>query len=121
MLKPRARNLSDFATSFRAYFTDDFSYDSAAVEKFLKDVSVREMLVELSGHYEGASEFTEASTEQVLRAFAGEKGIKAGAIINGARVALTGQAVAPSLFAVMVALGKERTVTRLRDVRQKLS
>jgi glutamyl-tRNA synthetase len=35
-------------------------------------------------------------------------------LINGARVALTGQAVAPSLFAVMVALGKERTISRLK-------
>ncbi len=39
--------------------------------------------------------------------------MKAGALINGARVALTGQAVAPSLFAVMVNLGKERVVKRL--------
>jgi glutamyl-tRNA synthetase len=42
--------------------------------------------------------------------------MKAGALINGARVALTGQAVAPSLFAVMMALGKERTVKRLQAV-----
>ena len=40
--------------------------------------------------------------------------MKAGALINGSRVALTGQAVAPSLFAVMVALGKEKTVARLK-------
>jgi glutamyl-tRNA synthetase len=35
-------------------------------------------------------------------------------LINGARVALTGQGVAPSLFAVMMALGKDRTVERLK-------
>ena len=64
--------------------------------------------------YEAAAEFTEASTEQVLRAFAEEKGVKAGVLINGSRVALTGQAVAPSLFAVMITLGKERVVERLR-------
>ena len=50
----------------------------------------------------------------MLRDLAAEKNVKAGALINGARVALTGQAVAPSLFAVMVALGKERTVSRLQ-------
>ncbi len=37
LLKPRARNLKDFATSFRAYFSDDFEYDPAAVTKFLSD------------------------------------------------------------------------------------
>jgi glutamyl-tRNA synthetase len=113
LVKPRARNLKDFATAFRAYFSDEFAYDPAAVAKFLKDEAVRVMLVELAAHYESAVEFTETSTEQILRAFAEEKGVKAGALINGARVALTGQAVAPSLFAVMVNLGKERVVKRL--------
>ena len=51
-----------------------------------------------------------------LRDFAAEKGVKAGALINGARVALTGQGVAPSLFAVMNALGKAQTVVRLEKV-----
>jgi glutamyl-tRNA synthetase len=50
----------------------------------------------------------------VLRDFATEKGVKAGGLINGSRVALTGQAVAPSLFAVMVALGREKTAERLK-------
>ena len=59
-------------------------------------------------------EFTEASAEQLLRAFAEEKSVKPGVLINGARVALTGQGVAPSLFAVMLALGHERVVRRLQ-------
>lgn len=116
LLKPRARNLKDFAGSFRSYFSDKYQNDPAAVEKFLKDASVREMLAELATRYEQATEWTEASTEQVLRDFAAEKGVKAGALINGSRVAITGQAVAPSLFAVMVNLGKERTVERMKRV-----
>jgi glutamyl-tRNA synthetase len=114
LLKPRARNLKDFSTAFCAYFSDKFEFDPAAVTKFLADASVRALLAELAGRYAAADEFTEASTEQVLRAFAEEKGLKAGVLINGSRVALTGQAVAPSLFAVMVNLGRERVVERLR-------
>lgn len=113
LLKPRARNLKDFATTFRAYFSGHFDYDPAAVAKFLKDESTRRLLAELAQRYAAAPDFTEASTEQTLRAFAEENGVKAGALINGARVALTGQAVAPSLFAVMVNLGKDRVVARL--------
>jgi glutamyl-tRNA synthetase len=113
LLKPRARNLKDFATVFRAYFGDDFEYDPAAVTKFLRDGAVRAFLVQLSQHYSAEKEFTEASTEIVLRAFADENQIKSGPIINGSRVALTGQAVAPSLFAVMANLGKDRVVQRL--------
>ncbi|PYV59393.1 MAG: glutamate--tRNA ligase, partial [Acidobacteria bacterium] len=85
-------------------------------EKFLKDENVRRLLVELGERYAQAADFTEASIEKILRDFAAEKGVKAGALINGARVALTGQAVAPSLFAVMVALGKKKTVARMKIV-----
>ena len=113
LVKQRARSLTDFGGSFRAYFSDDFPYDEAAVAKFLKDDTTRSLLVELAARYGTADAFTEAGTEQILRAFAEEKGIKAGVLINGARVALTGQGVAPSLFAVMVALGRERVVARL--------
>ena len=114
LVKQRARSLKDFSSAFCAYFSDEFAYDPAAVAKFLADVGVRALLVELASRYEAAEEFTEASTEQVLRSFAEEKGLKAGALINGSRVALTGQAVAPSLFAVMANLGRARVVARLR-------
>lgn len=115
LLKPRARSLKDFATSFRAFFSDSFQPDPAAEEKFLKDSAVRQMLAELGGRYASSSNgFSEPEAEKLLRDFAAEKNVKAGVLINGARVALTGQGVAPSLFAVMVALGREKTVARLR-------
>jgi glutamyl-tRNA synthetase len=118
LLKPRARSLQDFAGSFRAFFVDDFHADPAALDKFLKDSSVRQLLVELGQRYENLANFSEQETERVLREFAVEKSVKAGALINGARVALTGQGVAPSLFAVMCALGKQKTSGRLKAVEQ---
>jgi glutamyl-tRNA synthetase len=116
LLKPRARGLKDFAMSFRAFFSDEFDPDPAAVEKFLKDESVRKLLIELGERYSELQDFSEPETEKILREFAAGKGVKAGALINGTRVALTGQAVAPSLFAVMVSLGKDKTAARLRAV-----
>jgi glutamyl-tRNA synthetase len=115
LVKTRARSLTDFSKSFCAYFSDEYSFDPAAVTKFLKDSTTRDLLVELGGRYNAMAEFTEASTEQLLRAFAHEKEMKPGVLINGARVALTGQGVAPSLFAVMLALGRERVVRRLQS------
>ena len=113
LLQTRARSLKDFAGVFRAYFTDVYEFDTAAVTKFLKDPATAVLLVELGGRLNAEPEFTEASAEASLRGFAEERGVKAGVLINGARVALTGQGVAPSLFAVMAALGRERTVERL--------
>jgi len=119
LLKPRARNLKDFAGAFRAFFSDVFDPDPAAVAKFLKEESTRHLLIELGGRYAASSTgFSEAEAERTLRDFAAEKNVKAGVLINGGRVALTGQGVAPSLFAVMVALGRDRTVRRLQSAAQ---
>jgi glutamyl-tRNA synthetase len=108
--------LKDFAGSFRSYFSDTYENDPAAVEKFLKDAATRELILELATRYESLPDWTEQSTEQALRELATEKCIKAGALINGSRVAITGQGVAPSLFAVMVNLGRERTIARMKKV-----
>jgi len=116
LLKPRARSLKDFVGLFRAYFDDRFEFDPAAVAKFLADPALPALLCELADRYAAAPDFTESSAEEILRAFAAAKGIKAALLINGARVALTGQAVAPSLFAVMTALGRDRAVQRLSAV-----
>lgn len=116
LLKPRARSLKDFAGSFRAFFVDNFDPDHAAVDKFLPVENIRRLLIELGDRYAMSKNFSEQETEKILRDFAVEKGVKAGALINGARVALTGQAVAPSLFAVMTALGRDATIARLKNV-----
>jgi glutamyl-tRNA synthetase len=121
LLKPRARSLKDFAGSFRAFFVDDFDPDPAAVEKFLQVENVRRLLIELGGRYAASEDFSEQETEKILREFAAEKGVKAGALINGARVALTGQAVAPSLFAVMSALGQDLIVARLKNIEETVA
>ncbi len=117
LLQQRARSLGDFVSTFRAYFSDEFSIDPAAAEKFLADPAVHVLLRELGGRYAELQPFTEESAEQLLRSFAEEKSVKPGALINGARVLLTGQGVAPSLFAVMLNLGKNAVVNRLRMAR----
>jgi glutamyl-tRNA synthetase len=54
-----------------------------------------------------------AATEAALRSVADARGIKAGVLIHGTRVAVTGQAVSPGLFEVLELVGKDRVVARL--------
>jgi glutamyl-tRNA synthetase len=114
LLQPRMRTLKDFSQGGRAFFSDDFEYAPEAQKKFWKDPSLHALLQELAERLENFNSFDAQTTEQALRRLAEEKGVKAGLLINGTRVALTGQAVAPSLFDVMSVLGQERTVERLR-------
>ena len=114
LVRPRARKASDFSGNFRAFFTDDFSYDEAAATKFLSDPKLKELIPVLLERYAASREFTMQSTEAELRRLADEGGVKAGLLINALRVALTGQGVAPGLFEVMQVLGRERTLARMR-------
>ncbi len=114
LLQSRARTLKDFAGPFRAFFTDDFPYEPEAVKKFWKDARLPEFLHALAERLGATEPFGLAETEKALRDLADEKGVKAGLLINATRVALTGQAVAPSLFEVMLVMGRERVISRLR-------
>jgi glutamyl-tRNA synthetase len=119
LLKSRMRTLKDFATSGRAFFTDDFPIDPAAAAKFWKEPVLRELLPKLADLLDQVDPLDAASAEAALRGLAEEHGVKAGLLINASRVALTGQAVAPSLFEVMALLGRQRVVTRLRAALQQ--
>ncbi len=113
LLQTRARSLLDFAHSGRAFFSDEFEYDAEARKKFWKDNGLGEYLEALAARLAATEPFSLETTEKSLREFADEKKLKGGLLINASRVALTGQAVAPGLFEVMVALGRERVVSRL--------
>lgn len=114
LLRARYRTTVDFATLGRPYFADDFDFEEAAVKKNLKDERLRELLPALADRLSLVEEFTHDNAEQALRVFAEERGVKPGLLINAARTALTGQAVGPGMFDIMVALGRERTVERVR-------
>jgi glutamyl-tRNA synthetase len=114
LLQSRARTLQDFAGAFRAFFTDEFAYDPEAMKKYWKDAALPTLLDTLAERLTATEPFDLAGTEGALRSLAEEKGVKARLLINATRVALTGQAVAPSLFEVMLVLGHDRVVARLR-------
>ena len=114
LLQSRARTLKDFAGAFRAFFTDEFAYDPEAVKKYWKDAALSRLLESLAERLAATEPFDLAGTEAALRSLAEEKAVKAGLLINATRLALTGQAVAPGLFEVMLVLGQDRVVARLR-------
>ncbi|HVF92444.1 MAG TPA: glutamate--tRNA ligase [Blastocatellia bacterium] len=114
LLRARYRTLDDFGGYGRPYFSDEFEYDPAAVKKNLKDERLRELLPGLSDRLSSLDRFTHEEVEAALRGYSEEQGVKAGLLINAARTALTGQLVGPGLFDIVLILGRERTVTRLR-------
>jgi len=112
--RPRAKVVQDFPKLSRMFLIDHVEFDQAAVEKFLKDEKMRGHLRMLADRLEALPQFTHQSIEATLRNLGDELGVKPGSVMNASRVALTGQGVAPGLFDVMILLGRDKTVTRLR-------
>jgi glutamyl-tRNA synthetase len=121
LYRPRAKVLPDFPKQSRFFLIDHVEYDQAAVDKFLKDAAVRGYLRTLAARLEALPEFTHQTLESAVRGLADELGVKAAVLMNPSRVALTGQAIAPGLFDIMILLGREKTVTRLREIRGQTS
>ena len=118
LIRQRFFTLKDFSSHGRAYFSEDFDFEEAAVRKnVLNEPRLRELLPALADRLENAEPFTAAKAEETLRAFAEEAAVKAGLFINAARTMLTGQAVGPSMFEVFEIIGRERSVMRLRSQR----
>ncbi|MFN2576518.1 MAG: glutamate--tRNA ligase [Pyrinomonadaceae bacterium] len=118
LIRQRFFTLKDFSSQGRAYFSEDFDFDEAAVRKnILKELRLKELLPQLADRIETVDPFTAQNVEAALRAFAEESGVKAGLFINASRTMLTGQAVGPSMFDVFEIMGRELSALRLRSQR----
>jgi glutamyl-tRNA synthetase len=118
LIRQRFFTLKDFSAQGRAYLSEDFDLDEAAVRKnILKTPKLRELLPQVADRLETVEPFTAEGVETALRAFAESTGEKAGLFINAGRTMLTGQAVGPSMFDVFEIMGRERSVMRLRSQR----
>jgi glutamyl-tRNA synthetase len=116
LIRQRFHTLKDFSGQGRAYFSDDFDFDAAAVKKNLhKEPRLRELLPALAEALSRVEPFTAEESEKALRAFAEETGVKAGLLINASRTMLTGQSVGPSMFDVFAIIGRDRAVQRLQS------
>ncbi|ABS69590.1 glutamyl-tRNA synthetase [Xanthobacter versatilis] len=60
-------------------------------------------------------EWTAAATEAAVRAYAEAQGVKLGAVAQPLRAALTGKPTSPPIFDVLMVLGRDESLARLKD------
>ena len=65
-------------------------------------------------------DWSHESLEGAIRPLAEELGMKAGDLFGIVRVAVTGKTATPPLFETMEILGREKSLTRLNDARERL-
>jgi len=121
LLRVRARLLDDIVQQSEPYFRDEIEYEAEAVAKQWKDpAAVRPLLAATRETLAALGAWEPAAMEESLRALAEQQGVGGGKIFQPLRVALTGLAVSPGIFDVLVVLGRERSIARIAQAERRL-
>jgi glutamyl-tRNA synthetase len=116
LLRPRVKRLPDFVEQAKPLLASHVAYEEDAVRKHLTSPELRGHVHALTVALSEVTPFDAPHVEATVRATAANRGIKAGDLIHATRVALTGRTASPGLFEVIVLLGRERTLSRLRQL-----
>ncbi len=113
--RTKAKTLIEMAEGIAFYFMadGDLRFDEKAAAKHLKEPA-KENLLALTETLEGQGTWEEDPLHELVKTFCEQKEIKLGKVAQPCRVALTGSQVGPGLFEMMVVLGKESVLNRLR-------
>jgi len=114
-LKERAKTLVELVEVGRFYFVAPERYDEKAAAKFLTAAGA-ERLERLTARLPEV-DFTPAALEAAYRELAAALGVKLVDLAQLTRLAVTGGTASPPLFEVLVLLGRDETLARLRRAR----
>jgi glutamyl-tRNA synthetase len=117
LIRDRFHTLKDFAGAGRAYFAEDYVIDEKPLKKnVLPYPELKNWLPELADRLAALAPFTAEGAEETARRMADKLGQKPGVLINAMRTAVTGQLAGPSMFDILLVIGQDRVVSRLRHV-----
>jgi glutamyl-tRNA synthetase len=120
LVQERTKLLTEVAGQIRFLIDDDIEYDLESWDKVMTREGVGEILSDSLGRLEELDRFEVEPIEEALRAMLQHLGLGAAKGLQPVRVAITGTSVSPPLFESIAALGKPRTVARLRRSLQRL-
>ena len=114
-LKGRAKTLIEMAEKSAFFFKKQVEFDEKARSKFLTD-EVKPLLEKVITGLSALDDFSSDKIESLFKKTVEEESVKLGKLAQPVRVALTGTTVSPGIYDVILLLGKEQTLKRLRDV-----
>ena len=116
-LRGRARRVEEFVTAGAFYWQAngdvDYTQNPKAVRKFLKPASA-ELLQAAAEELEALSDWNEQSLEAALTPLLDRFELKMGKLAQPIRISVTGTNVSPGLFETLAALGRDKTIPRVR-------
>ena len=112
-LRERSQTLVEMADKAALFFQESVLMDQDAAKKFLT-VAMRPAFARLVAVLDQMSVFEHDALEEGFKSVLAETGLSMGKLAQPVRVALTGGTVSPGIFDVMVLLGRDRTLARLK-------
>ncbi len=113
--RERARTMVELAEVSDYFFSEQFAYDEKGVQKhFLKKKDTPDLLRTAAGKLQELEPFNQAGVEEAYRSLSEELEVSTGRLIHPTRLALTGKTVGPGVFQIMILLGREKTVERMK-------
>ncbi|RPF70362.1 glutamate--tRNA ligase [Aurantiacibacter spongiae] len=113
VLKTRARDLNELADGATFLFTRR-PLELTEKAQALLDDEARGRLATLAERLQSETDWTLEALEASLKAYAEELGLGLGKLAQPLRAALTGQTTSPGIFDVLVLLGKEESLARIK-------
>ncbi len=115
----RLTTLQDIVPQTRFFFRDDFEYEEKAVKKWWggsdeKKQKTCEILTNLGQILKEITEFDLETIEVSIWKYTDENDIKRVAAMQAMRIALTGTSFGPSLFDIIVLLGRDEVLKRIQ-------
>jgi glutamyl-tRNA synthetase len=113
-LKPRAKNLNEMAET-SAFLFKERPLDLDEKASALLEGEATALLARVHAGLSALNEWTAADAEEAVRKVSEDAGVKLGQVAQPIRAALTGRAVSPGIFDVLVLLGREESLARIAD------
>lgn len=120
LVQERTKRLTEVTSQVRFLLDDDLEYESASWEKVMTATDAPVALEGAVAALGSLEPWTVGGIEAALRKMLAERGLATGKGLQPIRVAVTGSAVSPPLFESLVALGRDRTVSRIATARARL-
>ena len=114
-LNERSKTLLEMAEKSAFFFKQQVEFDEKARNKFLTDEAkplIEKIITELAA----LESYSVENIESLFKKIVEEEGMKLGKLAQPVRVALTGATVSPGIYDVILLLGKEETLKRLKNV-----
>jgi len=121
IVKEKIKLLSDVPEWTSYFFSENYEFDSATVEKVFGKAEAAPRLIALHDVFDKIDNWKVEQIETNLKALAQRLGSKTGDLVHPARVAVSGRGVGPSLYHMLEVMGKNRVLKRFDRAIERFS